>query len=754
VTGDPPPGGQPVEGFVPIGTPIDLDNCAREPIHIPGSIQPRGVLAVLREPTFEILQVSANVTELLGHSVDDLLGRHVSTLIGDQQAARIEHAAETFGDLRQRNPLECQLEVAGELRAFDAILRREPGGVLLVELEIAYGERPFTFPNTYQAVRSSVDELNQAATLTELYNITARAVRDLTGFDRVMVYRYDDQYNGEVVAESKRDDLNSFLGLHYPSTDIPAQARALYEKNWIRLISDVKYTPTPLVPAVDPETGAARDLTYATLRSVSPIHLEYLQNMGVHASMSVSLLRRGRLWGLIACHHYAGPHLPPFGTRAAAEFLGATLSLRLVDQFEDDLLHKRLASQAVLAKLTAATLGEDERIASALLGAPDLLDLVPADGVVVHIEGDTEIRGSVPPAEAVAAIAGWAREAGDDIASSEFLSGDIPALTLDPQVAAGAFALNLPDGQYAIWFRREVQRSVDWGGDPHNKAIAVSEGDEIRLSPRKSFERWREVVRMRSEPWTLSQTESAEALRRHLVESLYRRTRSALRMAETMQLSLLPDSIPTLENWQLSAHYEPSAGGRVGGDWYDAFELRDGRLVVVLGDVAGHGITAAGTMAQLRNALRAQLFAGTQPAEALNELNEFCEHLMPRAFATVVVARIDLATGEVEAACAGHLIPYLTNSVKAFQAPIKLSPPIGLKNVTYAPSTFTIETGHRLVMYSDGLVERRGEAIDDGIKRLQETLTRPGDATASRIREVMEWGDAHDDVTIVTLRRP
>ena len=525
--------------------------------------------------------------------------------------------------------------------------------MLLVELEIAYGERPFSFPNTYQAVRSSVDELNQAATLTELYNITARAVRDLTGFDRVMVYRYDDHYNGEVVAESKRDDLNPFLGLHYPSTDIPAQARALYEKNWIRLISDVDYTPTPLVPAVDPETGAPLDLTYATLRSVSPIHVEYLQNMGVHASMSISLLRRGRLWGLIACHHYAGPHLPPFGTRAAAEFLGSTLSLRLVDQFEDDLLHKRLASQAVLAKLTAATLGEDERIASALLGAPDLLDLVPADGVVVHIEGDYGSTWIGPACRSRGRNRRVGARGGRRYRQQRISLRDIPALTLDPQVAAGAFALNLPDGQYAIWFRREVQRSVDWGGDPHNKAIAVSEGDEIRLSPRKSFERWREIVRMRSEPWTLSQTESAEALRRHLVESLYRRTRSALRMAETMQLSLLPDSIPTLENWQLSAHYEPAAGGRVGGDWYDAFELRDGRLVVVLGDVAGHGITAAGTMAQLRNALRAQLFAGTEPAEALNELNEFCEHLMPRAFATVVVARIDLATGEVEAACAG-----------------------------------------------------------------------------------------------------
>ncbi|BDB45548.1 MULTISPECIES: SpoIIE family protein phosphatase [Mycobacterium] len=743
--------------LVPVGTPIDLENCAREPIHIPGHIQPRGVLAVVREPGFELRQVSANVGELLGRSVDDVLGKHLSALIGVEQAARIEHAAAAFGDLRQRNPLECQIYVDGEPRAFDAILRREPDGILLVELEIAYGERPFSFPNTYQAVRSSIEDLNGAATLAELYDTTARAVRDLTGFDRVMVYRYDQDYNGEVVAESKRDDLNSFLGLHYPSTDIPAQARALYEKNWIRLISDVDYTPTPLVPAVDPDSGQPLDLTYATLRAVSPIHIEYLQNMGVHASMSISLLRHGRLWGLIACHHYAGPHLPPFGTRAAAEFLGSTLSLRLVDRFEDDQLHKRLAAQAVLTKIIAATLDDGEPLPSALLGAPNLLDLIPAEGVVVNIQGDRRERGTVPPPDVVAMVAAWARGAGEEIASSENLVTDLPALDLDPQLAAGALALNLPDGQYAIWFRREVLRSVDWGGDPYNKAIAVNEGDSVRLSPRKSFERWREIVHQRSDPWTLSETESAETLRRHLVESLYRRTRGALRMAETLQRSLLPESIPRLDSWHLSAHYEPAAGDNVGGDWYDAFQLRDGRLVLLLGDVAGHGVAAAGIMAQLRNALRAQLFAGAAPAEALNQLNDFCVHMLPSAFATVIAARIDLGSGQVEAASAGHLMPYLTDAASAAtQAPIRISPPIGIRGVTYTPSTFVVAPGHGLVMYSDGLVERRRKSIDDGLDRLAETLSRVGNASATRIWRAMSTvlGNTDDDVAIVSLRRP
>lgn len=749
------PDAEAVPDLLPVGTPIDLDNCAREPIHIPGSIQPRGVLAVVREPDFEVRQVSANVEELLGRSVDDVLGRPLSALVGAEQAARVEQAASTFGDLSQRNPLECDIDVAGEPRAFDAILHRGPGGILLVEIEAAYGERPFSFPNTYQAVRSSVEELNRAETLPELYAITARAVRDLTGFDRVMVYRYDEDYNGEVVAECKREDLNSFLGLHYPSTDIPAQARALYEKNWLRLIDDVDYTPAPLVPTIDPDSGTPLDLTHATLRSVSPMHIEYLQNMGVHASMSISLLRHGRLWGLIACHHYAGPYLPPFGTRAAAEFLGSTLSLRLVDRFEGDQLHKRLSAQAVLAKLTAAALDDTEPLSAALLGAPDLLDLVPADGVVVDIQGDYRTHGSVPPPHVVAAVAAWARGAGDEIASTDCLSHELPDLDLDEHLAAGALALNLPDGQCAIWFRREVLRSVDWGGDPRNKTIVVGQGDEVRLSPRKSFDRWREIVRRRSDPWTPSETESTESLRRHLVESLYRRTRGALRVAERVQRSLLPESIPALPDWHLSAHYEPAAGDNVGGDWYDAFELRDGRLVVLIGDVAGHGITAAGTMAQLRNALRAQLFAGATPADALAQLNAFCLHMMPSAFATVVAARIDLASGHVEAACAGHLKPYLTNSSRtAAQAPIRLSPPIGVRGVTYEPSAFTVERGHGLVLYSDGLVERRGESIDDGLDRLAQTLGRDNAAPATWIWTQMASDHIDDDVTVVALRRP
>ncbi|MGU3650062.1 SpoIIE family protein phosphatase [Mycolicibacterium sp. A43C] len=744
-----------VEGLLPPGTVIDLDNCAREPIHIPGSVQPRGVLAVVREPGFEIRQISANVGDLLGRSVDEVLNKDLSALIGIDQANLIRQAAATFGDLRQRNPLELTVEVRGLTRPFDALLHREPGGILLIEIEMAYGERPFSFPNTYQAVRNSVEELNRADGLGALYDTAAKAVRELTGFDRVMVYRYDRDYNGEVVAENKRDDINSFLGLHYPASDIPAQARAMYEKSWLRLISDVDYAPAPLVPAMDPDSGTPVDLTHATLRSVSPIHIEYLKNMGVRASMSISLLRHGRLWGLIACHHYAGPHLPPYGARAAAEFLGSTLSLRMVDRYDEDQLREQLAAQSLLSHLTAATHNDAEPLATTLLGTPSVLDLLPATGVVVNVGGEYAALGSPPTSEQVAVIAAWARNTGEEIAVTECLSRDVPAAPVDPEVAAGALALNLPEDQYVIWFRDEAVRSVDWGGDPHNKAIAVQEGDQIRLSPRKSFDRWREVVDKCSEPWAPIQLESAEGLRANLVEELYRRTRSALRVAEVLQRSLLPESIPTVEGWELSADYRPAAGGRVGGDWYDAFELRDGRLVVLLGDVAGHGLAAAGTMAQLRNVLRANLFAGATPGSAISDLNAFSVHLMPRTFATVIVARIDIRTGHVEASSAGHLMPFITGSVDdtPTAAPIKLSPPIGVRGATYVTSEFDVEPGQFMVMFSDGLVERRTASIDEGLQRLSAQLAASRDRRAPTVSAAMTPNDTDDDVTVIILGR-
>src|SRR4051812_5472600 len=629
------------------GEPVDLTNCEREPIHVPGSIQPRGVLIAVSEPDMVVRQVSRNLADVVGTAWDDALGRLLGEVIGTVPAEAIGRSASAFGDLRERNPIELVLDCDGTPCPVDAILHRAvhsaedvaptqagppvsgqggPASTLVIELEPASGPRPFSYPNTYQAVRGTITALNRASSLQELYDITAAAVRTLTGFDRVMVYRYDADYNGEVVAEAKLPELNSFLGLHYPASDIPAQARALYEKNWIRLISDVSYTPAPLEPVDLPATGQPLDLTYSTLRSVSPIHCEYLGNMGVRASMSISLLRDDKLWGLIACHNYSGPHSPPYATRAAAEFLGSTLSLRLVDRAEDEEHRRALQVRSTMAWLTAAALDEDRPLADTLLGRPGLLDVVPADSVVVNLQGHTGNAGVPLPSEVVTALAGWAADRGRDVVSTDRLPLVAPQLDLPADLACGVLALPLPEGQYVIWTRAETVQSVDWGGDPRNKAIAEREGARVRLSPRKSFDRWREVVRNRSEPWTAAQLAEVGDLRSNLLEALYARSRRVAQAAVTLQRSLLSEP-PRPDHLDVAVRYVPAAReAQVGGDWYDVFLQPDGSTVLVIGDVVGHDTEAAACMGQLRGLLRGIAYDSAEgPATVLGRLDRAIE---------------------------------------------------------------------------------------------------------------------------------
>ncbi len=740
------------------GQPVDLTNCEREPIHIPGSIQPRGVLLALHEPELRVVQVSENLTEMIGPPVGAALGRPVAEVLGQAVADQLASHLASFSDLRERNPLLVQVPTAAGVQQMDAVLHRPPqppgAGLLVVELEPSVGPRPFAFPNTYQAVRAAVGQLNRAVDLQQLYDIAARATRDLTGFDRVMIYRFDDEYNGVVVAEARRPDLNTFLGLHYPASDIPAQARALYEKNWVRLISDVRYRPRPVRPAVNPLTGAALDLTHSTLRSVSPIHLEYLQNMGVAASMSISLIREDRLWGLVACHHYSGPHDPPFGVRAAAEFLGSALSLRLVDRAEQEERQAAMQAQGVLADLAARSRDDQVELETALLTSPGLLDLVPADGVLVRAEGQVATRGLVPDPATARALLAWAAAGQEDVVAVDCLRDTVtdPTSLQRAGAPAGMLAITLPDGQAVVWFRQESVHTVEWGGDPQNKAIARQEGADVRISPRLSFERWRQTVRGRSRPWTGPQQSIAATLRTHLVESLYARGRAQVRDAEWLQRSLLPGELPSPPGWRLDGRYLPSANGRVGGDWYDAFQLRDGRLAVVVGDVAGHGLKAAATMAQLRYALRGYLLDSADGERSVHALDRLVDWLLPDELATVVVVLTDLATGGLQLVNAGHLPPL----VRMADGQVRRldgagTPPLGL-DVTPRTAVDRLAPGEQLVLYSDGLVERRGENLSTGLDRLSRALADGGAAVDQLVRTV---GDPHsgDDVTVLVLSR-
>jgi len=747
------------EAVVDPGEPVDLDACAREPIHVPGSIQPRGVLLAVQELGAVVLQCSANVDVVLGLPLDRVLGRPLPEVLGRAAARVVLEQLAAVPDHRTRNPGMVHVDVGDRTVVLDVVVHRpppasasDPGPVFVVELEVADGPRPLTYGTSYESVRDAIADLNRTGTLTELYDSAARHVRRLTGFDRVMVYRFDAEYNGEVVAEDRRADLEPFLGLHYPASDIPPQARALYERSWIRLISDARYTPVPVLPAADPLSGAPLDLTYATLRSVSPVHCEYLRNMGVRASMSISLLRDGRLWGMVACHHYSGPHAPSYGVRAAAEFLGVALSARLVAQVEQDVLAESRRASGVLARLVAASRDEEARLAQALTRTGDLLELVPADGVVVCAGGDLAVGGRVPDADGCAALAAW----GSGLAEGVVATDRLAALDGAPQVdgAAGAVALALPDGGAVVWVRDEQVRTVDWGGDPHEKGREVQDDGTVRLSPRASFALWRQQVRGRSLPWDDRHVQNAADLRVHLVEALFRRGRAEVGAARALQRTLLPERLPAVPGWSVGARYEPSGTGQVGGDWYDVLALPDGRVALAVGDVTGHGLPAAAAMGQLRNAVRAYLLDAARPAVVLGRVGALARWTLPGQMATLALAVLDPATGEVEHSSAGHLPPLVVRAGgTAAWEPVLGSPLLGLLDGEPASARVALEPGDALLLLTDGLIERRGESLRVALHRAVQQVGRPDPAHLDALTARLRDDRSEDDATLVVLRR-
>ena len=304
---------------------IDLTNCDREPIHIPNLIQPYGVLLAVSADEYRILQVSLNTAKILGIEPDELLGKLLEELLGETQLNSIKGClVEDFDNV---NPLSLKLENNGQNLFFNGIVHRS-GELVILELEPTQHNEAVDFFNFYKLVKNPVSKLQKTNTLDELCNAVASEIKKITQFNRVMVYRFDAEGAGTVIAEAANEELEPFLGLHYPKTDIPKQAKYLYTLNYLRLIPDISYEPVGLTPQLNPLTNKPLDMSMSVFRSVSPLHIEYLTNMGVTASMSISLLKNKQLWGLIACHHHS-PKLVSYEIRTICEFIGQVASFEL-----------------------------------------------------------------------------------------------------------------------------------------------------------------------------------------------------------------------------------------------------------------------------------------------------------------------------------------------------------------------------------------------------------------------------------------
>jgi len=497
--------------------PVDLNICDSEPIHIPGSIQPHGALLALAPVSLRIEQVAGDTLGLLGIAAQDLLGQPIDVLLNGEQEARLRDTLQTQRRLNRSLPaFEMRLQ-DGERRV-DAIVH-ESDGVAVLEFEPPYGS---DHDNTLTMLHTMELQLRKARTVPEMCQGMAEAVRGVTGFDRVMVYRFLPDGSGQVDAEAREPGLEGFLGLHFPASDIPRQARALYLRNWLRLIPNAHYTPANLQPVLNPTTGRPLDMSQSVLRSVSPIHLEYLANMGVAASMSISLVHQGQLWGLIACHHRT-PLFVATRLRVACELFAEMASLRLETQVTTQALEGKLAAKQILEDLMLGLANEPDLSSGLQRLRPKLLELIPSGAVALWFNGQAHSLGPTPPEAEIAGLANWLHSREDGIFVTDNLAAWYPPAAAFADRGSGLLALSLSNTprDYVLWFLPEQARTVAWAGDPDKPVRTGEHGG--RLSPRGSFAAWRQEVHQQSRPWLNTEIGAASSLRMALLEVVLRR---------------------------------------------------------------------------------------------------------------------------------------------------------------------------------------------------------------------------------------
>ena len=494
-----------------------ITNCDSEPVQTPGCIQGHGALLVLRADDLTVAQVSGNIGALLGHVPEALLGQSVSRVLGEARTDELR--AFLAREPVERNPLYVLTHQSVEGAALDVTVHTVDG-VVIVEFE-ATSHTAGGGLDYFSLIKSSVHRLQAASSLQALSDTATAEIRALTGLDRVMVYKFHDDGHGEVVAESRRPDLSSWLGLHYPAQDIPEPAREVFRRTWIRPLREVGAPLAELVPLAHPDTDRPLTMTHCALRGPSVMYTEYLHNMGVTAGLTLAIRRGEQLWGLIAGHHYEGAFDLPYNMRAACELMAQIVSLQHKAAEDRDDLSRQLRFDEVRQLLVTQAAHEGDL--SAMVDGPlTLIDAMDAQGAALFHQERWWRIGQTPQDDELDLIADWLRERPEFSSSTEplfvtdALGTHMPCSPELSAVAAGLLALPLSHRgkNLILWFRPETLRTVEWGGNPHDKPM-VPGPNGPRLTPRRSFELFTDSVRGRSLPW--QQWEIELALRFRLV---------------------------------------------------------------------------------------------------------------------------------------------------------------------------------------------------------------------------------------------
>jgi light-regulated signal transduction histidine kinase (bacteriophytochrome) len=464
---------------------------------------------VVREPDLTIIQASANAAGFLGlpgPPLGPLLGQNLARLGGDLAATLRPHL-DTPLDLV---PVVASCRI-GPTDRYTCLLHRTASAGLVIELE--HAGPPIDLAG---CVAAGLKAVLSAASLPALCDDTARIFREATGYDRVMVYRFDAAGHGEVIAEERRADLEALRGNRYPASDIPQIARRLYLRNRVRVLADIADRPIPLEPTLSPLTGAQLDMSLCFLRSVSPIHVQYLKNMGVRATLVASIVVGGKLWGLVACHHHE-PRCIHFDLRAVCELLAEAVATRLtaLESFAQG--QAEIAVRRLEQKMIDAIARKGDWRSALFDNTRAILKPLGATGAALLLEGEVLTTGEVPGTPQLRDICAWLdQQAPDPTHAPVFVwtsfGRDVPRFDSLTPVASGLAAVRVSDspGEYLLWFRPEQVRTLTWGGNPEKPAIIGN--DPRDLSPRRSFAQWHQLVEGTAEAWSTSDLAAARLI--------------------------------------------------------------------------------------------------------------------------------------------------------------------------------------------------------------------------------------------------
>ncbi len=513
---------------------VDLTNCDREPIHTPGSIQQHGFLIAIHPETLLIEQLSANIESFTGRTAKELLGKSIQEIeansrISQQGAVLMDllKLGKRTGNYEGLNPHKIAI---GQQHFFTII--HEHNNRIILEFEaIQNDDASITLQ---KSMSNALNVIQSATTQTRLLNEVARLVKEISGYSRIMIYKFHKDFHGEVVAESIDENKESWLHLHYPASDIPAQARELYKLNLVRIIADVHGEPSALLS--NDESAAPLDLTHSGLRAVSPIHIEYLKNMGVGASFSVSLVSKGELWGLIACHNDE-PRVIDYNSRMACKFIGQLFSAALEFKSNEELDKRNSLFKDRQLRLFEQVMKDIDLVNGLMQQEVNLLDINSASGAVLCFENGLHKKGETPDENEINNIIEWLKKKNK---TSFFQTSSLPLEYEGAKKIAGlasgimAAEISLDWSEFIIWFKPEVVKMVNWAGQQQKDASPQEDGS-IRISPRKSFAKWTQEVKYTSDDWSSSEISTALKLREDVIHAANKKANEIRKLNELLK---------------------------------------------------------------------------------------------------------------------------------------------------------------------------------------------------------------------------